>query len=82
MKISWTGKKSNWKVLNMVQESRQIIKTIETSIIRFIEHVMWHNKFIIIIVERKVYEKRGRGRPADTNQINIKINYLSSVTKR
>lgn len=30
-------------VLNMVQEPRQIIKTLETRRIRLIGHVVWHN---------------------------------------
>lgn len=45
----------------MVQEPKQIIKTLEAKIIRFIKHVMWHNKLITNIIERKINVKRGIG---------------------
>lgn len=78
MMIRWTERKSNGKVLNIVQEPRQIIKIIETRKIKFFEHVMRHNKFIINNIKEKINGKIRRGQPRKTNLKNIKKVIIST----
>jgi len=72
MNISWTERKSNIKVLNMVDEPRIIIKVIGIRKTKFFGHVMWLDTFITNIMERETDGKRERGQPRETNLGNIK----------
>lgn len=71
--ISWTEKKSNEEMLNMVDEPRQFIKMLEIRT-KFFGHVVRHNTFIINILEWKT--NGNRRRPRETNLGNIKSYYL------
>lgn len=74
MKIRWTEKKSNMKVLNMIDKPKKIIKIMEIRKTKFLGHVMRYNTFIINIMEAKINGKKGRLK--ETNLGNMK-NLLS-----
>lgn len=77
-KIHWTERKSNEEVLNLVQESRQIIKMIEVRRFKIFGHVLRHDTFITNIMDGKI----GRGRSKNTNLGNIKkLLFLTSFEK-
>lgn len=52
-----TEKWSIQEVLNIIQESKQIIKMIETMKIKFIGRIMRYNNLILNVTERKINEK-------------------------
>lgn len=65
MTNSWTEKKLNEEVLNVIQEQKHIIKIIETRKIKFLKHVIRHNKCIINIIKGKINGKRRRELPRE-----------------
>jgi hypothetical protein len=78
-KISWTEKKSNEEVLNIVREGRSLLKTIENRRGKMLGHLLRHDEYIKIMVEGKVEGRRKRGRPRRTymDQIKEKVNVVS-----
>jgi len=66
MKISWRERKSNKKVLNVIDEPRKIIRMIEIRKTKFLGHIMRHNMLIKNIMEGKINGKRERGRRRET----------------
>lgn len=55
----------------MVLKPRQLVKIIETKITKFIELIMWHNKFILTIIKGKINGKIWRGRSRDSTMGNL-----------
>ena len=62
LKISWTQKVTNQKVLNMIHEERNMISSIHQRKHNWIGHVLRHDGLLYRIIEDKIEGKRGRGR--------------------
>ena len=62
-KVSWTEHKTNEEVLQMVEEKRAMIKTIQERQRRWIGHIMRGNSLLRTIIEGKMKGKKTRGRP-------------------
>uniref|UniRef100_A0A8D8SEB1 Endonuclease-reverse transcriptase n=1 Tax=Cacopsylla melanoneura TaxID=428564 RepID=A0A8D8SEB1_9HEMI len=62
-KIKWTERVSNERVLEMVNEERQIWKEIQERRHRWIGHIYRHNTFVVDIIEGRREGAQGRGRP-------------------
>ena len=56
-KISWEDKKTNEKILNIVQEDRKILNTIWCRKHKAMGHVLWHD-----VLKVRMLGKRTRGR--------------------
>lgn len=61
-KTSWVDRRSNIEVLKQVSEEREYIKKRN---IKFLDHLIKHNSFVINILEGKS-EKKKRGRARGT----------------
>uniref|UniRef100_A0A8D8XVA7 Uncharacterized protein n=1 Tax=Cacopsylla melanoneura TaxID=428564 RepID=A0A8D8XVA7_9HEMI len=62
-KIKWTERVSNERVLEMVNEERQIWKEIQERRHRWIGHIYRHNTFVVDTIEGRREGAQGRGRP-------------------
>jgi hypothetical protein len=62
-KTRWIDKKSNKKVLEEVDERRQLMKSINSRKIKLVGHLMRNNDFITNIFEGKVAGKMTKGKP-------------------
>ena len=71
LKVSWTEKTTNEEILNRVQETRSIWKTLTRRRDRMIGHILRHGGLTQMVVEGRAEGKRTRGRPRQTyiNQI-------------
>ncbi|KAJ2951390.1 hypothetical protein O0L34_g13533 [Tuta absoluta] len=78
-KISWTEKRTNEAVLNIVKEQRSSLRTIDDRRGKMMGHLIRHDHFLKNIVEGKVEGRRGRGRPRRNyfDQIKEKVNVVS-----
>ena len=65
MKISWTERKSNETVLNMIGEERTLMKTIRKRQMKFLGHIMRRGGIENIAITGMIEGKRGRGRPRE-----------------
>jgi hypothetical protein len=66
LRISWTERKSNEEILRIVEEKRVLLSIIRSRSGKLIGHIMSHNLFIINIMEGRINERKGRGRPRKT----------------
>jgi hypothetical protein len=62
-KISWTEKKSNDEVLQIVGEERKMVETVIKRKKNWIGHVLRHEGLLREVIEGKMEGKRPRGRP-------------------
>ena len=65
LKISWTERKSNETVLNMVGEQRKLMKTIRKRQMRFLGHTIRRGGIENVAITGMIEGKRGRGRPRE-----------------
>uniref|UniRef100_A0A8D8S526 Endonuclease-reverse transcriptase n=1 Tax=Cacopsylla melanoneura TaxID=428564 RepID=A0A8D8S526_9HEMI len=79
MRIKWTERMTNERVLEMVQEERQIWKVLTERRHKWMGHVYRHNDFIVSIIEgkREGHQRRGRPRERYIQQI---VKYSGSNT--
>ena len=63
LKISWSDKISNKEVLRSANASRQLMKTIQQRSLQFFGHLVRRNNIHEVLIEGRINEKRGRGRP-------------------
>ncbi|KAI5636210.1 hypothetical protein NE865_11049 [Phthorimaea operculella] len=77
--ISWTERKTNEEVLQLVKEKRALLRTIENRRGKMMGHLIRHDSFLKTIIEGKVEGKRGRGRPRRNyfQQLKEKVNVVS-----
>uniref|UniRef100_A0A8D8Y198 Craniofacial development protein 2 n=1 Tax=Cacopsylla melanoneura TaxID=428564 RepID=A0A8D8Y198_9HEMI len=61
----WTDMKTNQQVLIEINEKRNLLKLIVTRKVKLTGHLIRHNEFLKNIMEGKVEDKKGRGRPKD-----------------
>ncbi|KAI5720095.1 hypothetical protein M8J77_001812 [Diaphorina citri] len=73
-KIKWTERVSNVRVLQMVNERRQIWRMIQERRHRWMGHLFRHNQFVKNIIEGKREGAQGQGRPR-TSYINQIIQF-------
>jgi len=52
-KISWVDKKTNEKILNMVQENRKILNTIWCRKHKWMGHMLWHDRLLCDVLKIK-----------------------------
>ncbi len=62
MKISWTEKKSNAEVLQLVREERSLVKTIRDRKKQWIGHIMRHDNLYRDVLEGRMEGKPRKGR--------------------
>ncbi|KAI5731138.1 hypothetical protein M8J77_005274 [Diaphorina citri] len=62
-KVKWTDKVRNERVLEMVNEKRQIWNILEQRRHKWIGHIYRHNNFVVNIIEGRREGRQGRGRP-------------------
>jgi hypothetical protein len=62
-KISWTEKKSNEEVLQMVGEKMTLVNAIVCRKKNWIGHILRHDGLLREVIEGKMDGKRQRGRP-------------------
>lgn len=72
-RISWTEKKTNEEVLNIVREKRSLMNIIANRRGKMLGHLLRHDEFIKVILEGKIEGKRKRGRP--------RITYMEQIRK-
>ena len=63
LRIKWTDKKTNEKVLEEIEEPRTLIKTLKIRRERWIGHVLRHESLTGRIIEGMMEGTRPRGRP-------------------
>ena len=73
LRISWTERISNERVLHQAGAKREIVKTIRERQLRFLGHVMRRQQMENICMVGKVEGRRGRGRP--------RVKFLDSLAK-
>lgn len=66
LRISWTEKKSNEEILQIIEEKRVLLFIIRSRSGKLIGHLMRHNPFITNIMEGRINGRKGRGRPRKT----------------
>jgi hypothetical protein len=66
LRISWTERKSNEEILQIVKEKRVLLSIIRSRSGKLIGHLLRHNSFITNIMEGRINEHNGRGRPRKT----------------
>lgn len=59
----WIDRKTNGEVLREIGEQRNLMEAMERRKIKYIGHVIRHNKFLAEILEWKILGKKGKGRP-------------------
>src|SRR6476469_9261382 len=62
-KVSWMDKRTNEQVLSSVNEKRSLIKTIWDRMKNWIGHVVRGDGLMKLVLERRMEEKRPKGRP-------------------
>src|ERR1700733_13483073 len=62
-RISWTERKTNEEVLDMIGEVRKLMKTIRERQRKWIGHILRGESLLRMVIERKMDSKRTRGRP-------------------
>ena len=62
-KISWTAKKTNEEVLQVVDEERTLVNTIVKRKKNWIGHILRHDGLLREVIEGKMEGKKPRGRP-------------------
>ncbi|KAI5728729.1 hypothetical protein M8J77_020289 [Diaphorina citri] len=73
MKIKWTERMSNERVLELVGESRQILRMLSERRHKWVGHMYRHNDFMISILEGKREGSQPRGRP--------RLSYINQIVK-
>lgn len=76
LKITWTDKITNEKVLELMNNKKQeVVTTIKKRKTAYLGHIYRNSKYDFIrnIIEGKIEGRRGRGRPRTTWWENIKI---------
>uniref|UniRef100_A0A8D8US24 Uncharacterized protein n=1 Tax=Cacopsylla melanoneura TaxID=428564 RepID=A0A8D8US24_9HEMI len=63
MRIKWTERMTNERVLELVGETRQIWRTFEERRHKWIGHMYRHNEEMVSIIEGRRQGYQGRGRP-------------------
>jgi len=64
LRASWIEYRTNESILSEINEGREIIKTIRARRWNIIGHILRHeNELIYRIIEEKMEDKRGQGRP-------------------
>ncbi|GFO04149.1 endonuclease-reverse transcriptase [Plakobranchus ocellatus] len=62
LRIPWTAKKTNERVLNKANKRRSLVRTIRKRPATFLGHVMRRGKLEHLVTTGKFEGKRGRGR--------------------
>lgn len=83
LKIPWTEKVTNAEVLNRMETTPQLERTIKTRTLKYFGHVMRHQGLQKSLLEGHLEAKRQRGRPRQTWMDNIKnwtgLNYQQAI---
>ena len=66
LKISWTEKITNEEVLIRMGTGREIVRQFKTRKLQYLGHLIRHNTSQIQLIERKIEDRRSRGRPRNT----------------
>jgi hypothetical protein len=81
-KISWTEKKSNEEVLQMVGEKRKLVEVIVQRKKRWIGHILRGDGLMKEVMEGKMEGKRARGRPRKGMVTELKEGSYGEMKRR
>jgi hypothetical protein len=66
LKIKWTDRITNEKILQRVKEERLLLKILNSRRHSWIGHIIRHNEFVVNILEGAISGKKGHGKTSIT----------------
>jgi porphobilinogen deaminase len=73
LKIKWTDRITNDEVFQKAKEERLLLQTLKNKCHSWIGHTVWHNEFVVNILEGAISGKEAVGRP--------RLQYLKQVAR-